>query len=140
MPKVNAEVFGAKMKETGNNFFQSAVAAGMSPGQARKGTSKMTKAMLRAMIDEGVKLADLADEVGIEKAGKIAVGRLIVNAATGKDGGAMSAKILGSHHALNLWTPDTQVGVIVLNAPQTALDNKSAMLGLNAANDAVVPT
>jgi len=85
--------------------------------------------MLRAMAERGDKFANLADSMTLQKAGKIATGRLISNCITGTDKGAMSAKILGSHHALNLWTPDSAVGLIVLNAPQVAIDNKAAMLG-----------
>lgn len=44
-------------------------------------------------------------------------GRLLSNTITGKDGGAMSAKILGSETELNMFTPEFQQGVIVLTPP-----------------------
>jgi hypothetical protein len=50
----------------------------------------------------------------------LALGRLAVNTAEGKDGGVMSAKTLGSHRELNLWTPESQIGLIVVNAPTGA--------------------
>jgi hypothetical protein len=46
-------------------------------------------------------------------------GRLIDNLVKGKDGGAMSAKILGSDSELNLWVPDMMQGMVVLNMPQS---------------------
>jgi hypothetical protein len=50
------------------------------------------------------------------------------NIVKGKDGGAMSAKILGSDTELNLWQQDFQQGLIVLQAPQWAIDNKAKLL------------
>lgn len=47
------------------------------------------------------------------------IGRLAVNTARGKDAGAMSAKILGSRRELNMFTPENQVGVFVVNPPQS---------------------
>jgi hypothetical protein len=55
-------------------------------------------------------------------------GRLVDNIVKGKDGGAMSAKILGSDTELNLWQPEFQQGLIILQAPQYALDHKAEML------------
>jgi hypothetical protein len=55
-------------------------------------------------------------------------GRLVDNITKGKDGGAMSAKILGSDSELNLWTPEFQQGLIILQAPQSAIDNKANLL------------
>ena len=126
-PKVNAKLFAQGIKE-GKNMYHAAVDAGMSPKQARKGKAAISGPMMSALAKEGLKFADLANEVSIEQAGKIATGRLIENCITGSDKGAMSAKILGSHRAINLWTPESQVGVIVLNAPQSALDKKEEML------------
>jgi hypothetical protein len=56
-------------------------------------------------------------------------GRLLSNTITGKDGGAMSAKILGSDTELNMWTPEFQQGLIILQAPASALARKVELLG-----------
>jgi hypothetical protein len=55
-------------------------------------------------------------------------GRLLSNTISGKDGGAMSAKILGSDTELNMWQPEMNQGLIILQAPQYALDNKEKLL------------
>lgn len=49
----------------------------------------------------------------------LVMARLSENCYEGRDGGVMSAKALGSIRELNLFTPDSQIGVIVVNAPGT---------------------
>ena len=56
-------------------------------------------------------------------------GRLVSNTITGTDKGAMSAKIVGSDRELNLWEPESQTGVVILQKPQIALDHKRELLG-----------
>jgi len=55
-------------------------------------------------------------------------GRLIRNCIQGTDKAAHSAKILGSSRELNMWTPDSQTGLIVIQVPQSAIDNKAKLL------------
>ena len=43
------------------------------------------------------------------------IGRLQENIENGSDKAALSAKIMGSHKALGLWTAENQTGVVVLN-------------------------
>lgn len=45
-----------------------------------------------------------------------------------KDGGAMSAKILGSDSELNMWVPEQNQGLVIINVPQSAIDNKAEIL------------
>jgi len=49
----------------------------------------------------------------VENGCDAACSRLAQNAIAGKDGGAQSAKILGSDRRVNMFTPDGQVGVTV---------------------------
>jgi hypothetical protein len=49
-------------------------------------------------------------------------GRLIHNVTEGTDKGAMSAMILGSDSELNMWQPDVQQGLIILQMPQSVLN------------------
>jgi hypothetical protein len=42
--------------------------------------------------------------------------------AISKDGGSMSAKILGSDSELNMWTPENMQGVIILQTPEKLRD------------------
>jgi hypothetical protein len=44
--------------------------------------------------------------------------RLKNNIEKGKDSAVMSCKLAGSHKKLNLWTPENQTGIIILNLPQ----------------------
>lgn len=118
--KSNAQIktFAEKMVE-GCSIRESMMAAGYSEKQANKGKRAINKRMLKAMAAEGYKLADLAKQFTTKDLGDIAIGRLVTNAMIGKDGGAISAKTLGSHRDLNLWQPDNQAGVIVLQVPQS---------------------
>jgi hypothetical protein len=53
---------------------------------------------------------------------------LLDNAIQGKDGGAMSAKILGSDSELNMWAPEQNQGLVIINVPQYAIDHKAEIL------------
>jgi hypothetical protein len=55
-------------------------------------------------------------------------GRLIDNITKGTDKAAQSAKILGTSRDLNMWTPDMQMGLVILTMPQRAIDNKESLL------------
>lgn len=101
--------------------------AGYAPNQAKKGWTAVPDAVLALMPQKGKELTALG-KIDKDTRKHLVRGRLITNCIEGKDGGAMSAKILGSESELNMWTPDTQVGVIVLNAPQQLADRKEEML------------
>jgi len=47
--------------------------------------------------------------------------RIVDNIQKGKDGGAISAKILGSDSELNMWTAELQQRLIILQTPQNLL-------------------
>jgi hypothetical protein len=64
---------------------------------------------------------------------KLVRGRLVDNVIKGKDGGAMSAKILGSDSELNMWQPELNQGLVIISVPQSAIDNKRDIL--NAAEE-----
>ena len=59
---------------------------------------------------------------------KLVRGRLVDNVIKGKDGGAMSAKILGSDSEINMWVPEMNQGLIILGAPPAAVANKAKIL------------
>lgn len=102
--------------------------AGYSEKTAVKGWAAVPDSVLALMPQQGKALVELG-KIDKDARRNLVRGRLITNVIEGKDGGSMSAKILGSESELNMWTPDTQVGLIVLNAPQAVLDNKAALLG-----------
>jgi hypothetical protein len=118
----------AKQMVAGNSIKQSMIAAGYSEKQASKGKAAVSNKMLKALAAEGYKMADFGKQFSMDELKNIAIGRLVTNSITGKDGGVMSAKTLGSHRDLNLWTPEQMAGVIVLQAPNFAVENKAKML------------
>src|ERR1700731_837890 len=101
--------------------------AGYSPRASAQGWDRVPQRVLDKLPKDSIELAELG-KVHMDVRKDLIRGRLITNLLEGKDGGAMSAKILGSESELNMWTPDTQVGLIVLNAPQNAADRKQEML------------
>jgi len=53
---------------------------------------------------------------------KIVRGRLVENTLKGKDGGAISAYRLGQDKRVNMWQPETQQNILVLQAPRADID------------------
>jgi hypothetical protein len=98
------------------------IEAGYTKQAAAQGWSKVPSTVLGILPKKAQKLIRLGRETGKEDRRAMVLGRLLENSATGKDGGAMSAKILGSDRELNMWTPDSQTGVIVLNMSQAKID------------------
>lgn len=104
------------------------VSAGWSPTQAAKGWNAVPDVVLAKLPKKAHKL------IAMGKADKdtrrnLVRGRLVSNTIAGKDGGAMSAKILGSETDLNMWQPEVNQGLIILNAPREALERKAELLG-----------
>lgn len=93
--------------------------AGYSPGMSNNGMQKVPLTV-QALGVKGSSVWQAGKGMGIDDLKHLAIGRLVLNTIEGKDGGVMSAKTLGSHRELNLWTPESQVGVIVVNAPTGA--------------------
>jgi hypothetical protein len=85
-------------------------------------------AVLKTIPKQGQRLAELGKNLTAEQQEHVVRGRLFKNVMTGQDKGAQSAKLLGSDRRVNMFTPDNQTGVIVLNCPQELLDRKVEML------------
>src|SRR5262249_26834832 len=94
------------------------VQAGWSETQAAKGWAKVPDAVINSLPRSAQRLISLGRGTDKETRKDIVRGRLIDNALKGKDGGAMSAKILGQDSELNMFVPELQQGLIVLNLPQ----------------------
>ena len=107
----------AKLLDAGTPVCAALEQAGWSPTQAAKGTSKIPQAVYSMLSKKAKGLITLGRETGKEDRKSLVLGRLIENVTQGKDKGAMSAKILGSDRELNLWSPDSQTGVIILQQP-----------------------
>jgi hypothetical protein len=104
------------------------VQAGWSENQAAKGWSKVPQAVLTALPKSAQRLVALGRDTDKETRRHIVRGRLLDNSLKGKDGGSMSAKILGSETELNMWQPDIQAGLVVLTVPQSVIDRKADLL------------
>jgi hypothetical protein len=93
--------------------------SGWSNTQSVKGWDAVPDRVMAMLPKRAKKLATLGKTIDKETRKHLIRGRLIDNLVKGKDGGAMSAKILGSDSELNLWVSDYQAGLIILNVPQS---------------------
>jgi hypothetical protein len=90
------------------------------------GTAAVPDCVWRNLGRNSKKLIALG-EVDPKKQEEIVRGRLMDNTIRGKDGGSMSAKILGSDKRVNMWQPEVQQNVLILQAPNhAALDKMMA--------------
>jgi hypothetical protein len=104
---------------------------GYSEYAASQGWDRVPQRVLARLPKDSIEMAELG-KVDKDLRKNLIRGRLITNLLEGKDGGAMSAKILGSESELNMWTPDTQVGVIVLNTPDSFAAKRNELLSDNS--------
>jgi len=111
------------------------VKAGWSETQAAKGWQKVPKGVIKMLPKSAKRLMELGKTTPAEDMRALVHGRLIDNLTKGTDKAAQSAKILGTSRDLNMWTPDLQMGVIVLNTPQWVIDNKERLLADDDSDD-----
>lgn len=109
--------------------------AGWAHKQALKGWDKVPRDVIAMLPKKAQKLIELG-KMGKKDMEHFALGRLVKNVQDGRDGGAQSAKILGSHREINAWTPDNQMGAIVLVCPREILEQKDEMLAKLTAAEA----
>lgn len=106
---------------------QALMQAGWTELQARKGWESVPNGVIATLPKKMKRLVELG-KTDKETRRNLIRGRLVDNITRGKDGGSMSAKILGSDTELNLWTPDVQMGLVVLTAPQAIIHRQDEML------------
>lgn len=104
------------------------IAAGWSETQAMKGWGAVPDAVYQKLPKEAKRLMALG-KIHKDARRDLVRGRLVSNTISGRDGGAQSAKILGSDTELNMWQPELNQGVIILQAPREALEHKAELLG-----------
>lgn len=109
--------------------------AGFSPAQASKGMHKvrLCYGLRTAFREEGEKIAREKEAAAKSmvldpwaKREEMIVNLLEGNIKAKRDRAIGSAKLLGSHKKLNLWQPEFQNGVIILNVPD--LPDRSAVV------------
>ena len=97
------------------------VEAGWSELQAKKGWGAVPDRVIAALPKKMQRLVELG-KTAKETRRDLIRGRLTDNVLKGKDGGSMSAKILGADSELNMWTPENMQGVIILHTPEKLRD------------------
>src|SRR5262249_42472259 len=102
--------------------------AGWSARQSAKGWESVPDLVLAKLPAKAKKLVALG-KTDKETRRNLVRGRLLSNTISGKDGGGMSAKILGSDRALGMWEPELNSGLIILQAPRELLARKAELLG-----------
>lgn len=107
----------------GQSLLRALTDCGFSETQARKGLViiRQNNALRTAFADEAEAMRQEKKDRPITPdwgtiEGDI-IHRLHENVLDGKDKAVMSAKVLGSHKKLNLWQPEFQQGIVILNAP-----------------------
>jgi hypothetical protein len=92
--------------------------AGYAPTTARRGKAALSKPMWEALASESNKLELLGRKISPERQANLVRGRLVLNTLRGRDNGSQSAKLLGADRRISMWQPESQVGLVVLQAPQ----------------------
>lgn len=117
----------AEMLTDGAGPVEALRAAGYSEASARQGWKKVPVRIMSRLGKKGKRLIEKGkmDKQDLEH---LVIGRLAENVISGKDGGAQSAKILGSHRDINAWTPEQMAGLIILQAPKELIERKDEIL------------
>jgi hypothetical protein len=101
--------------------------AGYSEKQSSKGWAAVPDGVKLLLPAKAKRLMNLGS-VDPQTRRKLVRLRLVDNVIKGKDGGAMSAKILGSDSELNMWQPELNQGLVIISVPQSAIDHKAEIL------------
>lgn len=92
---------------------------GYSESRADMGLTGVPKTALAMLLEKSAPKLARWQTMTTQDYKALVMARLSENVYEGRDGGVMSAKALGGIRELNLFTPDSQIGVIVVNAPGT---------------------
>jgi hypothetical protein len=107
-----------EMREGGQSITKAMTAIGYSESMSRMGQARLPKVLKGIEVDisqgESKRLEKLAEDYTPQRFDKLIKGRLVETITKGSDADATpAAKLMGSHKELNLWQPDTVVGVQV---------------------------
>jgi len=104
------------------------IEAGYAPKQAKKGLQGLPKAVLKLMPKLAKSNLMMLGEMKPQEQETLVRGRLAYNTIVGQDKGVLSAKALGSDRRVNMFTPDVQTGIVVINVPTVAGEDKAKLL------------
>ena len=116
----------AKALATAAPIMPTMIEHGYSPSVARLGIRGVPRVVLALMPPES-NLVSLG-QINPNQQEELVRGRLVYNTLRGTDKGVLSAKALGSDRRVNMFTPDIQTGIVVINAPNTAVEDRSKLL------------
>lgn len=116
----------AEALKRGEPIFSTMVANGYSEMTARMGINGVPRTVL-ALMPEQSNLVSLG-RINATHQEEIVRGRLVYNTLTGSDKGVLSAKALGSDRRVAMFTPDIQTGIVVINAPNVAVEDRAKLL------------
>jgi len=109
----------ARLLAQGVSYSEAMIQSGYSVNTAKRGKDGVPDVVWRMVPAKAKRLLELG-KLDTETYKRLTLGRLADNVIQGKDGGVMSAKALGSTRELDLFRTESQVGVIVVNAPNSA--------------------
>jgi hypothetical protein len=113
--------------EAGLCIKEAMMKAGYTEVTASRGMANVSNRVVKLLAKKGIRLRELG-RIDTATQEEIVRGRLVYNTIKGSDKGVLSAKALGSERRVNMFTPDSVSGVVVLSSPQNALDNKAELL------------
>jgi len=91
--------------------------AGFPPSTVKNSTRGINKTIWAKFKEKRQYYIELG-EITAEEQEKLIRGRLVWNTIVGNDKGTLSAKQLGADKRIPMWQPDSQVGMVVLKAPE----------------------
>lgn len=113
------QVKAARLLSDGQKSIRQAMKeAGYSQDTANAGMRAVPATVLALMPQES-NLIDLGRAVTPEQQENMVRGRLMLNVMKGRDAGVNSAYRLGQDKRVNMFQPDTQVGVVIVQAPDS---------------------
>lgn len=116
-----------ELSKPGATIRNAMMKSGYAETTASHGMKNVPQRVIKLLAHKGIRLKELG-EIDAETQEKIVRGRLVYNVIKGSDKGVLSAKALGSDRRVNMFQPDIQAGVIVISAPNSAIENKQKML------------
>lgn len=119
-----------KAAKAGKSLTESKLAAGYSKNVANMGVYELPKGFKAAWFKEQQKLIALARAHSPEDQENVARGALLSNVYEGKDRSVQSIKLLGQDKRINMFTADTQVGLIVIQPPPGMMTELTQRLSL----------
>jgi hypothetical protein len=92
---------------------------GLAESVARKGKAGLSKRVLSELAKDGMKFVEIGRQLTAQDQEHFVRGRLYTNALQGKDAGVNSLKLLGQDKRVNMFTPDSVAGIVVIEAPKS---------------------